>query len=255
MALSSLPAVKKDRIDRDRDRDSGGQMALVKYGNGVAAMSGKVAGNVHARNKAGAYVRSWAKPTSTPTIKQSQNRARFGNQSALWGSLTSSQRDGWNSAAPGTQLLNRLGDPYVPTGRQLALSSNNQLVAAQEAQIPDVPADFVPPEISPDITIPGAAVLDLLDSLDLTGTGVDATKIYQIEATGQMPNIKQNLTNVYRVIGQAAGSALAIDLVAMWSAAYGPTAITGNVIWFRLKTVNIANGVASAPLIIQTVLT
>lgn len=229
-------------------------MALVKFGNGTAAMSGKVAGNVYARNKAGAYVRSWAKPTSTPTIKQSQNRARFGNQSALWGALTSGQRDGWNGAAPGTQLLNRLGDPYVPTGRQLCLSSNNQLVAAQEAQIPDVPADFVPPEISPDLVAAVTVAAGVVTAIHIDGSGVDATKIYQIEATGQMPNIKQNLTNVYRVIGQAAGTAGHIDMLAAWVAAYGDTGVVGNVIWFRIKTVKLENGVASAPLIVQAVL-
>jgi hypothetical protein len=229
-------------------------MALVKYGNGVTAMSGKIAGNVAARNKAGAYMRAWAKPTSTPTIKQSQNRARFGNQSALWGSLDPTGRAAWNAAAPGTQLLNRLGDPYVPTGRQLCLSSNNQLVAAQEDQIPGVPADFTPPEISPDLAIIATISAEVLDTLDLGGTGVDATKIYQIEAVAQQPNIRQNLTNIYRVIGQAAGSATTINLLAMYVAAYTNAATIGNVIWFRIKTVNIANGVASAPLIIQTVI-
>lgn len=230
-------------------------MALVKFGGGVSALSGKIGGNVFARNKAGAYARNWAKPTSTPTIAQTQNRARFGNQSALWGALTSAQRDAWNAAATGTQELNRLGDPYVPTGRQKFLQANNQLVVVGQPQIDDVPVDFVPPEINPLLTISAAEVAGAMDEILLSITGVDATKVYSIEATGQMPNIKQNLTNVYRFLGFKAGSAGTIDLTAFWSDYYGATAAEGNVIWWRLKTVDVANGMASSQLIIQSVIT
>lgn len=231
-------------------------MALIKFGGGVAAISGKVGGTVFARNKAGAYSRNWAKPTSTPTPKQTANRARFGNQSAGWGALSSAERDAWNAAAPGTQLLNRLGDPYVPTGRQLFLGSNNQLAASGEPTIAAVPPDFVPPEIFADIFAPTHAVTaGVVTALTIKNSVTDATLVYTVEATGQMPNIKQNLTNVYRQIGNYAAGGADLNVLADWIALYGSGGVVGNVIWFRVKTVSNVNGMASSPVIFFATLT
>jgi hypothetical protein len=229
-------------------------MALIKFGGGVAGISGKIGGTVFARNKAGAYARNWAKPTSTPTAKQTVNRARFGNQSAAWGAVSVAKRDGWNAAAVAITLLNRMGEAYVPTGRQMFLSANNQLAAAQLTPIEDVPANFVPPTISPNITVNGSVVAGNIGSLLIGLTGVDASKFYSVEATGQMADIKENLTNVYRFIGSLAGSAMDINTAANWSALYGTNAEVGNVIWFRIKTVSVDNGMSSSPIIFKVTL-
>ena len=89
-------------------------MALVKFGGGVAGISGKIGGTVYARNKAGAYARSWAKPTTTPTPSQTVNRNRFGNQAQAWTALSSSHKSSWDAYAATVTRLHRQGDAYTP---------------------------------------------------------------------------------------------------------------------------------------------
>jgi len=54
-------------------------MGLIKFSAIVSAASGKVGGNVFARNASGAYARSWVKPINPNTEKQQATRAQFAN--------------------------------------------------------------------------------------------------------------------------------------------------------------------------------
>jgi hypothetical protein len=230
-------------------------MALIKFSGLLSAISGKVGGTVFARNKAGAYSRNWAKPTSSPTPIQSANRARFGSQSAFWGSLTSAQRTSWNASASGLIRVNRLGEEYVPTGRQICLQANNQLVASAQTEISTPPADFTPPTIDPGMTATAVETAGIVTSLELSSTPIDTTKIFSVEAAGQSPNTKTNFTNQYRQIGTFPLDGDVPDLLSAYIAVFGNVAAAGNQIYLRVKTVDVSNGQASAPLIIVATLT
>ena len=124
-------------------------MGIVKFGGGVAAISGKVAGNVYARNRAGAYIRKWAKPVNAASIRQQEVRAAFGENSSGWGALTDTQRTAWNALAAASERLNRLGDSYVPTGRQIFIEANQNLATAGETLLTDPPSNLTR-EAAPD---------------------------------------------------------------------------------------------------------
>jgi len=72
-------------------------MAKVEYINAI--LSGKVAGNVYSRNRAGAYVRQWVRPINPRTNAQQQNRIHFGNVSNQYHSLTNTQKANWAAFA------------------------------------------------------------------------------------------------------------------------------------------------------------
>jgi len=93
-------------------------MAKVQFGGGISAMSGKLSGNVYARNKGGAYVRNWVKPTNPATTKQQNQRNTLSLKSAAWRTLTDEQRDSWKSWADDNPVLDRLGCSIVLTGAQ-----------------------------------------------------------------------------------------------------------------------------------------
>jgi len=62
-------------------------------------MRGKLGGNVFSRNKAGAYVRAKVTPVNPQTVRQQNARYRFGNMSILFQSLSTMQKNCWESFA------------------------------------------------------------------------------------------------------------------------------------------------------------
>jgi hypothetical protein len=64
-----------------------------------AELSGKLGGTVYARNKGGAYVRQFVKPTNPRSQAQILARQRFKNAVTAWSSLTTSQKSNWSNYA------------------------------------------------------------------------------------------------------------------------------------------------------------
>ena len=121
-------------------------MALVKYGGGVAAMSGKLGGNVFAHNRNGSYCRTWKKPTNPQSSRQIVARAALATAAAAWESLTPSQRSGWNAYAGQVPVMNRLGESQYLSGFNMFLRTLcvTELIGA--AQVSDAPQVFTLPD-------------------------------------------------------------------------------------------------------------
>lgn len=62
-------------------------------------LSGKLGGSVFSRNKAGAYARSWVKPTNANTEAQVRARASFAASISAWHALTDLEKAQWNDFA------------------------------------------------------------------------------------------------------------------------------------------------------------
>jgi len=118
-------------------------MAKVVFGGGVAAMSGKAAGNVFSRNAGGSYVRNFKVPTNPNTAKQQAARDKLSGWSAAWRDLTDSQREQWNAWAQTHPILDRVGASIILTGHMayVKLNINGELASAAEYVNP--PADPV----------------------------------------------------------------------------------------------------------------
>ena len=118
-------------------------MAKVQFGGGISAMSGKVSGNVYARNKGGAYVRNWVRPTNPQTTAQQNQRNTLSLKSAAWRTLTDEQRDSWKSWANDNPVLDRMGASIVLTGAQaytkININRDNAADAAVQTTTPGAP--------------------------------------------------------------------------------------------------------------------
>lgn len=93
-------------------------MAKVQFGSGVAAITGRTAGTVFARNKGGAYIRRFSKPINPSTQAQVNARNRLATQSASWRLLDLAEQLAWNAWALTHPVLDRLGASIVLTGHQ-----------------------------------------------------------------------------------------------------------------------------------------
>jgi len=119
-------------------------MAKVQFGGGISGMSGKLGGNVFARNKGGAYTRNWVRPTNPSTVAQQNQRNLLALKSAAWRNLTDSQRDSWKTWAADNPVLDRLGASIVLSGAQaytkININRDNASDAATQSTVPGAPA-------------------------------------------------------------------------------------------------------------------
>jgi len=100
-------------------------MALVKYGGGIIQMSGSVAGNTHARNRYGNYIRAKTKPINPNTARQIGIRSALSELTVRWSqTLTAAQRTAWNLYADSVNMKNRLGEVVHLSGFNHYIRSN-----------------------------------------------------------------------------------------------------------------------------------
>ncbi len=110
-------------------------MALIKTGNGVTSITGKMAGNIYKRDGSGQHCNSIPRQVRhDPNTTQKTRRAAF---SRLWHyywrvAINQEQRNLWYIEAATHPTTNKLGEKIFLTGFQYFLRINlNRLVAGQ----------------------------------------------------------------------------------------------------------------------------
>lgn len=224
-------------------------MGIIKFGGGVSAISGKVGGTVYARNRAGAYARNWAKPTNTPTAKQSANRLAFGNVSKDWAALTSLQQEGWNTLASTVTRFNRLGDAYTPTGRQIFLESANNMRVISQTPLTDAPISLLQPTIDGTPSLNIVQTMGTLTTAQVNGLAAQAGINYVLEATKPFADTKTNFTTDYRQL-KIDITGTTIDFETPYAATYGSVMPANTQVSIRLRYIDTQNGMSSPMLIL-----
>jgi hypothetical protein len=147
-------------------------MAKVLFSALVSDVRKKIGSTVFAKSRTGAYVRKKVSPTQPRTAAQRAVRANFTTNSKDWpGTLTATQRAGWNSLAASLVFKDRFGQSFKPTGLQLYQRANRNLSTISVASISDAPSSF-------SVGSPGTATLTATSggtpamSVAITGTPV-----------------------------------------------------------------------------------
>lgn len=224
-------------------------MGLIKFGGGVAGISGKIGGTVYARNRAGAYARNWAKPTNAPSPLQTANRTRFGTQAKGWQDLGQSDKDRWNNLALTVTRLNRLGDAYTPTGRQLYLESSNNLAVIGVAPLASAPLNLDAPSIVSDLTPILTITTGAITAARLTDGAATGGWTMVIETTRPFTSQKTNYSKDYRVTRTQATDAIQ-DFMDYYIAQFGDGDYTDMTTAIRASVIDESNGMRSPYLIL-----
>jgi hypothetical protein len=112
----------------------------IKFGAIVVAGSGKIGGHVASKNRGGAYLRTKVTPTNPNSPAQAGARALLGTLSADWSAITESQRDSWNSGVKDFGSTDIFGDIKNPSGINLFVKLNANLMASGQSQVASCPA-------------------------------------------------------------------------------------------------------------------
>lgn len=133
-------------------------MALVKYGGGIVQMSGSIAGDTHARNRFGNYIRARTKPINPNSARQAKVRSIIALLVERWNeTLTADQRAAWETYAAAVNMKNKLGETVNLTGFNHYIRSNCSYVDLGGGYFDDAPTTLSLADKDPTFAIAASA--------------------------------------------------------------------------------------------------
>lgn len=179
-------------------------MALIKFGMMMTDARGKLGGQVFTKTRSGATIRTKVTPANPNTSAQSLARSRFGLISSEWRLLDEADRATWNSAVSNYSKTNIFGDTYLPSGKNLFVSLNSNLLSVGISSFMTAPL----PVSVPSLLLTTAEVVVVDEEINLTYTGSEPGLGYSkvIEATAPFSAGKYNFTGGFARISQWNGT-------------------------------------------------
>jgi hypothetical protein len=185
-------------------------MALIKFGGGITAMSGSIAGNTFARNRFGYYSRARTKPVNPKSSRQSEARSRMMLLAEYWheAPMSDAERGAWGTYAAAISKKNRLGDPVKLTGFNHFIRSNAARFAAGAALVEAGPTVLSLPEADVTLAASGDSGTQLLTvAFDNSKEWANETGGYLLIEMGRPQLLTRNFFNgPWRIAGAIAGA-------------------------------------------------
>ena len=227
-------------------------MALLVPGAVVSVLSGKIGGTVFARNRGGAYARSYAIPTRVTSDHAQQIKAAFAAASQAYANLTTAQIAAWDQYGQENPVSNRIGQLITLKGQSWFVGCNARLIVAGETLI------SVPPILAaPVIAVADNPVVDVLGTtatIDVAAHTADASIrviVYGARSVSAGKRYMENLyTTVYLSAAGASGTTLSFG--SELEAKLG-TIQEGVTYHFKVVMLDIRTGLISAPQWLSTV--
>jgi hypothetical protein len=249
--MENILNIKMSRQERKENRllhDNRGKTGYANYsivcalmkmsGVGIVALSGKFGGSVASHNRGGSYLRTWVKPVNPRTIKQTFQRVQLATLAAGFRALGATVIASWNASAINFPIKNRLGQTIHPSGLDLYVALNVNLISAGVAPIttPPVPQDVL--DLMTLSLMLGAGEIKLA----FTVTPSPATSDMLIYATPGLSAGVSFVSSEYRLIGvMPHTTAMPFDITTMYTIKFGAP-IVGTQVFVSARPVNIVSG-------------
>ena len=216
-----------------------------KFGIVVVDGRGKSNGNVYAKNRAGNYIRTKVTPVNPRTGAQLGQRSSVTNLSQAWRALTEVQRAAWNAAVVSFQKTDIFGDLRKPSGFNLYMRLNLNLLAIGASTIVMPPV----PSAVGDIVI-GELTAGANPTLSLAYTSaVSSSSIIIVRATPPVSPGKSFVKSEFRQISIFVGNtASPLNLLSAYQARFGSIADSaGMKIFVETVAIDTATGISGTP--------
>ena len=198
----------------------------LKFGAIVTDGRGKIGGHVASKNRAGAYLRTKVTPTNPNTVAQMQARSVLSSLSQQWSTLSESQRLGWNEAVKEWGTTDIFGDIKKPSGINLFVKLNSNLISVGMPQVLDVPAKTEVPAVvvvNGNYSVSTGALHIYFDS------GLADTKTALVRATPKLSAGVSFVKSQFRVIGHVNVQFDDVALTGAYSSKFGAVSAGDNV--------------------------
>jgi hypothetical protein len=221
-------------------------MARIVYTLGE--LKGSVGGLTFQNNKSGHIVRQRPQVKKSSTFKQQRAHASHAGLLEQWQSLTSGQKDAWNTFATTYPKTNKFGEDKTLTGSNFFLSCNYMRLAISQSLLSDPPEHLLPGEP------PTFNILLEQNKIEVERTGAinytNDALIYWISLPTRRQTTSINQIRKWvAIVGSEPGNPY--DLTDAWEEATGlvwnPTVNFPNSnIFVCVQTVRKASGITSA---------
>jgi hypothetical protein len=218
----------------------------LKFGAIVTDGRGKIGGHVMSKNRGGAYMRTKVTPSNPRSTAQTTVRSHLTTLSQGWRGLTATAIAAWNSAVSSFTKTNIFGDIHSPSGLNLYVKLNANLleVGAATIGLPPLPTSVTAPLTIAAAAAAGAATF----TVSFTVSPVPANHVWIVRATKQVSAGKSAIKNLYRDVQYlAAAVATGVSVEANYIAKFGAL-VAGQKIGVEITAVNLTTGQKSIAL-------
>lgn len=220
-------------------------MVKIKYGGGVAQMSGSEAGRTYARNRGGAYIRNRTTPLNPNSTFQQTVRMRINELSKAWSAdLTEAQRDGWTSFADSFPITDVFGESLTLTGSQMYVRINARLEEVGVARI-----DTAPINQDVDTLLTAVLTFDIgvgATEITFTPTPIPASHQMVIRMTPALsPGINFVNNRLRFVVSAPAAATSPVDVETAWTNRFGTLPAAGQKVVSFCHFINETTGAVS----------
>lgn len=198
----------------------------IKFGAIVTDGRGKIGGHVASKNRGGAYLRTKVTPSNPNTTAQAIARGLLASLSQAWRSLDGDTIKAWNSAVKDFASTDIFGDIKNPTGLNLYVKLNANLLAVGLTPLVLPPAKLEVPTAT--ITSGNYDISTGVLSFSLSDASAD-TIVALVRATPPVSGGVSYVKNAYRVIGNDVVASNAISLTGAYVPKFGALVDTDNV--------------------------
>jgi hypothetical protein len=223
-------------------------MSLIKFGGGITAMSGSIAGNTFARNRYGNYVRSRTKPVNPRSTGQVLIRSILSQLAENWKDvLTDPYRAQWATFASAISMKNRLGESMNISGFNHYLRGNVNRIQYGLGVVNSGPSVLSLPEKDPLFAIACASgnqvtTVTFDDTLAWCALDDAAMILYN----GIPQNATRNFFNgPWKLAGGILGQ-VAVPPTSPWPITGSVTLVAGQKVWYYARIV-LPDGRVSEP--------
>lgn len=215
-------------------------MAKIKFGMMMTDGSGKLGGQVFAKNRGGSYVRTKTTPLNPQTTAQMTIRGIFASISSAWSSLTDAQRSTWNGFVSDYARTDVFGDLRNPSGKNLYQRLNQNLSISGQSLINVCTSPSEVPFAN--VELGNSSVSGEFFEVE-TGGDTTGSKVV-IWATPQLSQGTKFVKNKLRQIEVfEGGNGLTFDMWNSYVAKFGTPSVGANI-FVGVRVIN-ANGQAS----------
>ena len=198
----------------------------LKFGAIVTDGRGKIGGHVASKNRSGAYLRTKVTPSNPNSVAQVQARSILASLSQSWQTLTESQRSGWNDAVKEWGTTDIFGDIKNPSGINLFVKLNANLLNIGGTALSDVPAKReVPLTVVVDGTLSRATGSITINFSNNLADGYVAL----VRATPTLSNGVSFVKSQFRVVGYSEVTMDMVELLDAYSAKFNTPSVGANI--------------------------
>lgn len=226
--------------------------AQVKYGAIITDMKGKAGGHVFKGTTAGGVMQAKASPlkgtssngklTKADAGRIIRTQANIAENASAWRSLTDANRAAWVAAAPNFPFYNKFGEPYTPSGYQLFMSVNSNLLNIGETPLTTPPsAETLVP--TPPFTIAAGAGPIIFE---MDGEIPAGYSMILSATANQSAGRSLELGRLKAIAVLDAATVFPLDITGFYTAVFGSIATGGNY-WFEGKLTKADAGRQSVP--------